>query len=107
MASAYDILKSPPKGLMFDVFGTVVNWRETVTSTLIYSAAAKTASSSRSADVPSEVYTQLSKLTDQDWAQFAQEWRISYMMFVVGFVPGQTEWRDIDTHHRLSLIELL
>jgi 2-haloacid dehalogenase len=49
----------------------------------------------------------LAKLTDQDWAQFAQEWRNSYSQFVKSFVPGETEWKDIDTHHYLSLIDLL
>jgi 2-haloacid dehalogenase len=107
MTSKYDIIKSPPAALTFDVFGTVVNWRSTVTSTLIHSAAAKTCSSSRSANLSPEVRTRLSKLTDEDWAQFAQEWRNSYKQFVHGFVPGKTEWRDIDTHHYLSLKSLL
>jgi 2-haloacid dehalogenase len=107
MASKYDILTTPPKALVFDVFGTVVNWRATVTSTLIYSAAAKISSSSRSADLAPEVRSQLAKLTDQDWARFAQEWRNTYKAFVRSFVPGQSEWRDIDTHHHLSLIDLL
>lgn len=49
----------------------------------------------------------MSKLTDQDWAQFAQEWRNSYKKFTKSFVPGETEWRDIDTHHHLALIDLL
>ena len=71
-SSAYNIIKSPPKALTFDVFGTVVDWRKTVISTLIHSAAAKTASSSRSANLALDVRLQLSKLTDEDWAQFAQ-----------------------------------
>jgi 2-haloacid dehalogenase len=105
--SEYDILKSPPKGLTFDVFGTVVDWRKTVTATLIQSAAVKTASSSRSANLSPEVRAQLARLTDTDWARFAQEWRNSYKKFTSEFVPGETEWRDVDTHHRLSLIDLL
>ena len=107
MSSKYDIIQDPPKALTFDVFGTVVNWRKTVTETLIYNAAAKTFSSSRSANLSPEVRIRLSKLTDEDWGQFAQEWRNSYKQFVKGFVPGETEWRDIDSHHHLSLIELL
>lgn len=107
MASKHDILATPPKALTFDVFGTTVNWRETVTSTLISSAAAKVSSSSRSADLSPEVRAQLAQLTDQHWARFAQEWQNSYKAFVTGFVPGQSEWRDVDTHHHLSLIDLL
>lgn len=106
-SSNYDIIKTPPKGLTFDVFGTVVDWRKTVTSTLIQNAAMKTSSSSRSANLSPEVRLELSKLTDQDWGQFAQEWRNTYQKFVKGFVPGESEWRDIDTHHHLALIDLL
>ncbi|KAE9377918.1 haloacid dehalogenase [Stipitochalara longipes BDJ] len=107
MASEYDIIRNPPKGLTFDVFGTVVDWRKTVTSTLIHSALDKTSSSSRSANLPPSVRTRLSQLSDADWGRFAQEWRNSYKKFVSSFVPGQTEWRDIDTHHHLALINLL
>ena len=107
MSSEYDIIQDPPKALTFDVFGTVVNWRKTVVDTLIHSAAAKTSSSSRSADLSPDVRIRLAKLTDEDWGQFAQEWRNSYKQFVTGFVPGESEWRDIDTHHHLSLVDLL
>jgi 2-haloacid dehalogenase len=107
MASEYDIIKTPPKGLTFDVFGTVVDWRKTVTSTLIHSALDKTSSSSRSANLPPAVRKRLSQLTDEDWGRFAQEWRNTYKKFVSSFVPGETEWRDIDTHHHLSLVDLL
>jgi 2-haloacid dehalogenase len=47
------------------------------------------------------------RLSDKDWGRFAQEWRNSYKEFVHGFIPGRTEWRDIDTHHYLSLVSLL
>lgn len=107
MGSNYDILKTPPKALTFDVFGTVVNWRETVTATLIQCAAAQTSSSSQSASLSPELRVRLSKLTNEDWGKFAQEWRDTYKKFVREFVPGETEWRDIDTHHHLSLIDLL
>ncbi|KAH8596402.1 S-2-haloacid dehalogenase 1 [Bisporella sp. PMI_857] len=99
-----DILKSPPKALTFDVFGTVVNWRKTVTQKLIQNAAEKKSSYS---SLPSSVQDKLMRLTDQHWAEFAQEWRNTYMRFTRGFVPGETEWRDVDSHHHRSLIELL
>jgi 2-haloacid dehalogenase len=35
------------------------------------------------------------------------KWRNSYKKFTKGFVPGESEWRDIDTHHHLALIYLL
>jgi 2-haloacid dehalogenase len=106
-SSSTDLTKTPPKALTFDIFGTVVNWRKTVTSTLIYSAAAKVSSSSRSAEVSPEVRRRLSELTDESWGQFAQQWRDAYKVFVKGYKPNEDPWRDIDTHHRLSLIDLL
>ncbi|KAG4431900.1 hypothetical protein IFR05_012612 [Cadophora sp. M221] len=107
MASKPDIFQSPPKGLTFDVFGTVVNWRDTVINKLIHSAAAKTSSSSQSASLTPELRTRLSQLTDDDWAAFAEEWRRSYYRFTRTFVPGQSEWLDIDAHHHHSLISQL
>jgi len=106
-SSSTDLTKVPPKALIFDVFGTVVNWRKTVTTTLIYGAAAKVSSSSRSADLSPEVRRRLSELTDELWEQFAQQWRDAYKAFVKGYKPNEDPWRDIDTHHRLSLIDLL
>lgn len=89
------------------VFGTVVDWRKTVTSQLIQNAAVKTSSSSRSAGLEPAVRSQLSKMRDEDWGQFAQEWRNSYKKFVKEFVPGESDWMDIDTHHHQSPIDLL
>ncbi|KAH7356576.1 S-2-haloacid dehalogenase 1 [Rhexocercosporidium sp. MPI-PUGE-AT-0058] len=103
MEGNYDIFKTPPKGFTFDVFGTVVNWRDTVITKLIASAAAKTSSSS----LTPELRTRLTQVTDKDWAAFAEEWRKTYYHFTHSFVPGKSEWRDIDTHHYLSLIDLL
>lgn len=80
-----------------------MNWRSTVTSALINRASVKATSSETS----EKLKKRLSELTDQDWGTFAQEWRNSYKQFVSSFVPGETEWRDIDTHHYLSLAELL
>ena len=102
--SSYDILTSPPKALTFDVFGTVVDWRSTVTKRLIKDASAK---SSSPGDLSPEVKGRLSSISGQDWGQFAQEWRNTYKTFVRNFKPGETEWRDVDTHHHISLIELL
>ena len=106
-SSSTDLTKTPPKALTFDIFGTVVNWRKTVMSILIYSAAAKVSSSSRSAEISPEVRRRLSKLTDESWRQFAQQWRDAYKVFVKGYKPNEDPWMDIDTHHRLSLIDLL
>lgn len=102
--SAYDLRRTPPKALTFDVFGTVVNWRKSVTSALISSAEAKLSSPS---SLSAEIQKKLSHLTALKWAEFAQEWRNSYMKFVIGYKPNEDEWLDIDTHHKRSLLVLL
>lgn len=94
------------KALTFDVFGTCVDWRSSVQEALKKEAAAKI-SSAAFAHLPTDVQSRARSLTDQDWAVFAQEWRSSYGRFTRHFVPGETEWKDIDTHHRDSLVEIL
>ncbi|KAL3302733.1 haloacid dehalogenase [Colletotrichum asianum] len=88
------------KALTFDVFGTVVDWRSSVTDELTSRAAAKATSGALST-------ADKDKLAAVDWPKFAQEWRNSYKNFVHSYIPGQTAWKDIDAHHRDSLVELL
>ncbi|KAH8881625.1 haloacid dehalogenase [Thozetella sp. PMI_491] len=97
---------SQVKALTFDVFGTVVDWRFSVEEALGREAANKIQSASFAA-LPSEVQGRAKSLTADDWAAFAQEWRNSYGRFTLGFQPGVTPWKDVDTHHRDSLLELL
>ncbi len=94
------------KGLAFDVFGTVVNWRYSIEEAMTQGAAGKIRSEAFTR-LPAEVQARAKKLTAADWAVFAQEWRGLYGKFTRSFVPGQTPWKDIDTHHRESLLELL
>lgn len=94
------------RALLFDVFGTVVDWRSSVVAALAEHARAKT-DSPAFAGLPAALQRRLRELTDRDWASFAQEWRDSYGRFTRSFVPGETEWKDIDTHHYDSLVLLL
>jgi 2-haloacid dehalogenase len=95
-------LSTTIKALTFDVFGTTVSWREHITTALTTHATSKLTSS-----LPEETLTRLRSLTAQDWSLFAEQWRHSYNTFTRSFVPGQTPWKDIDTHHRDSLTTLL
>ncbi|KAI9740834.1 MAG: hypothetical protein M1818_004439 [Claussenomyces sp. TS43310] len=106
-SSRVDMTKSPPKALTFDVFGTVVNWRKTVTETLVSSAQAKVDSSSRSAELPPQIRRRVAELTPESWGEFAQQWRNTYKTFVRGYDPDTDAWRDVDAHHLLSLQQLL
>ncbi|KAI0595863.1 HAD-like domain-containing protein [Biscogniauxia sp. FL1348] len=94
------------KALTFDMFGTVVDWRSTVHEQLVSRTRAKIGSPSFGS-LPDALRNRLRAITDDDWARFTQEWRDSYMVFTSSFVPGESEWKDTDTHHYDSLVELL
>ncbi|KAF2970284.1 hypothetical protein GQX73_g3317 [Xylaria multiplex] len=94
------------KALIFDVFGTVVDWRSTVHDELTKRARDKIASRTFE-ELPESLQSRLKGVSGEDWAAFAQEWRDSYGEFTWNFVPGKMEWKDIDTHHYDSLKELL
>ncbi|KAF4439847.1 hypothetical protein F53441_12470 [Fusarium austroafricanum] len=93
---------SKVKGFTFDVFGTVVNWRSSVTEELTIRAYRKTSS-----DLNQDLKTRVQNLTEDDWGRFAQEWRNSYGKFTSGFDPEKHAWKTIDQHHHDSLVELL
>ncbi|KAI0838724.1 haloacid dehalogenase [Hypoxylon sp. FL0890] len=94
------------KALTFDCFGTVVDYRSTVHQELVKRARRKIESPTFDT-LPEPSRTRLKAMTDEDWAKFGQEWRISYYEFTRSFVPGKTAWKDIDTHHYDALHELL
>ncbi|CAM1500738.1 Fc.00g099000.m01.CDS01 [Cosmosporella sp. VM-42] len=90
------------KALTFDVFGTVVNWRRSITEELILRAHRKL-----SGDLPEQVKTRLQTLTEDDWGRFAQKWHDSYDVFTHSYDPDKDEWKVIGEHHRESLADLL
>ncbi|KAI1176601.1 HAD-like domain-containing protein [Nemania sp. FL0916] len=94
------------KALTFDVFGTVVDWRSTIHDELVQRARNKI-SSQAFGELPQSLQSSFQEISSEGWATFAQEWQNSYGLFTQKFVPGETEWKDIDTHHYDSLRELL
>lgn len=90
------------KALCIDVFGTVVDWRSSVTEELILRAYRK-----QTAALPPVLRSRLDGLGEEDWACFAQEWRQSYMTFCASFDAEHDAWKTVDQHHHDSLIELL
>jgi 2-haloacid dehalogenase len=90
------------KGLVFDVFGTVVDWRPSVTEELNLRAYRKASS-----DLPRDLKARVQALSEDDWDKFAQEWRDSYGAFCHTFDPDRDAWKDVDQHHRDSLVGLL
>ena len=75
------------KTLMFDVFGTVVDWR----SSVVREAAA----------LANE------KGLDGDWEGFADDWRGLYQPMMAKVREGEMGWTDLDTLHRMGLDSLL
>jgi 2-haloacid dehalogenase len=75
------------KVLVFDTFGTVVDWRSVVI----------------------EEGTQLSKArsVSVDWPAFADEWRGAYAPSMNRVRKGELPWTKLDVLHRMSLDELL
>ena len=80
---------TPPKvdALVFDVFGTVVDWRSGV--------------------IRDGQKLGKSKGLDRDWAAFADAWREEYQPSLARVRQGETPWRNLDSLHRESLEALL
>jgi 2-haloacid dehalogenase len=76
-----------PQALVFDVFGTVVDWR----SSIIEEGAAWCKG----------------KPVAIDWARFADEWRRRYRPSLDRVRRGEIPWTKLDSLHRASLEELI
>lgn len=61
-----------PKAFVFDVFGTVVNWRQSLALGLADAAQSAIANNENSAN-PS-LQSRLKDMTHTDWEWFAAEW---------------------------------
>ena len=75
------------KALVFDVFGTVVDWR---TSVAKHAAAFGKANG-----------------TSADWEAFADGWRGKYQPYMGKVRSGELPWTKLDALHRMGLEELL
>jgi 2-haloacid dehalogenase len=75
------------KALVFDTFGTVVDWRSSVISEGIVWGKAKG--------------------LNIDWAEFADRWRLGYAPAMGKVRTGAIPWARLDDLHRMILEELL
>ena len=75
------------KALVFDVFGTVVDWRSSLIGAF-----------SRFGQ---------SRQFDADWAQLADQWRAAYWPSMDNVRKGELAWTTLDELHRAALIKLL
>ena len=75
------------KALVFDVFGTVVDWRSSITK---HAAAFGEAQG-----------------IEADWGAFADGWRGKYQPYMNKVRTGELPWTKLDVLHRMGLVELL
>ena len=78
------------KALVFDVFGTVVDWRSSIVRELEQFAQRHVANSD-----------------EVDWEAFAEDWRAGYGIACRDLSRGHGNWRIVDVIHRGRLDELL
>jgi 2-haloacid dehalogenase len=76
-----------PKALVFDTFGTVVDWRGSIIEE------GKAWSKTKGLEI--------------DWAGFADRWRAGYAPAMDKVRKGELPWTNLDTLHRMILEELL
>jgi 2-haloacid dehalogenase len=86
MPGAFDPLAV--KAMVFDTFGTVVDWRGSIIA-------------------EGESYWAREKGLDLDWAAFADAWRGKYGPFMNKVRSGELPWTKLDDLHRMSLEEVL
>lgn len=87
MAMSGDDPKSKVEALLFDVFGTVVDWRTSIAADL-------------------EAFGRERGLK-ADWATFADDWRKLYQPSMEEVRSGRRAWTILDVLHRESLDKLI
>jgi 2-haloacid dehalogenase len=99
-------LTPPPRALLFDVFGTCVDWRKTVVGAL--HAQAHASLNSATASLASSIRLRASDMTIEHWGLFAQQWRDEYKKFTRKLANDPSlPWVSVDDHHLTSLKQLL
>jgi 2-haloacid dehalogenase len=76
------------KALGFDVFGTVVDWRSSITR-------------------EGEAFGRAHGITHVDWVKFAEAWRGLYQPMMNKVRHGEIGWTKLDDLHRMALDTLL
>jgi 2-haloacid dehalogenase len=82
-------MKTPPAALLFDVFGTVVDWRGSIAREVRRLGARKRVRERR------------------DWGEFADAWRRGYAPAMQRVRAGELPWQSIDALHRMILDAIL
>ncbi|KAH9845798.1 exonuclease V-like [Teratosphaeria destructans] len=95
-----------PRCLFFDVFGTCVDWRKTITQALWDEA--RNALNSPASSLASRIRIKASDMTFEEWGEVAQEWRNSYLKFTRALAADPAQpYKTVDQHHLDSLREIM
>jgi 2-haloacid dehalogenase len=76
------------KALLFDVFGTVVDWRTSIIR-------------------EGEEFGRRNGIGGVDWSAFAEDWRALYRPALDEVISGHKPWQPLDDIHRETLNQLL
>ncbi|KAF2876758.1 HAD-like domain-containing protein [Massariosphaeria phaeospora] len=99
-------LQTPPRALLFDVFGTCVDWRATVTQAFYDQA--RVALNSATVSLATSVRIRAGDMTISQWEELAQQWRNSYKAFTAKVAADPSiPWKSIDEHHLESLKQII
>ncbi len=88
--------RTRPQALVFDIFGTVVDWRS---SLIREGQALQQRLTSKAPDRAADLAV--------DWPAFADAWRAGYQPAMQRVARGELPWTNIDALHRMILNELL
>jgi 2-haloacid dehalogenase len=104
-------ITNPPQALFFDIFGTVVDWRSSITHALqkaAHDALHRLNTSNVSRTIPPEVRSKAAAMTSTDWHTLAHEWRQSYKTFTRSYNPETMgTFILVDEHHHAALPGIL
>src|SRR5262245_55654517 len=81
-------IANPPQAVLFDVFGTCVDWRSSITR-------------------EGEALGQRLGLSGVDWPAFADAWRAQYQPGMEEVRSGARPWTTLDVLHREGLDRVL
>ena len=96
----------PSRALFFDVFGTCVDWRTSVTQALY--AQSHAVLDSATAPPASTVRRKARDMTFVHWGEFAQQWRDTYKVFTRTLATDSgLPFKTVDEHHFDSLKQLV
>lgn len=93
---------------LFDVFGTVVNWRPTVAHALYTTGQEALNHPEKKDTISPATQAKLASMSTADWEAVASDWRASYKQFTRTYNPETaTPFITVDQHHSNVLPDIL